>query len=289
MDTQQFTHPIADVPHTSFKAHQQQDSLIRNKSCIYQLKQVGVSIGEKEILSPVNLSLQPGRVYGLVGHNGSGKSTLLKVLSRTIAPTQGEVSLKGQAIETWKSRAFSQQVAYLPQYLPSANGLTARELLSMSRYAWHGMLGRKKASDKQAIDHAIALTGVADLLERQVDTLSGGERQRVWLTTLVAQQSGCLLLDEPTSALDVGHQLEVLQLIQTLGHDHGKCIVIIMHDINMAARYCDEIIALREGKMLLQAAPSEVMQPDVLQKIYGINMAVMHPEDHPPISFAKKL
>ncbi|WP_108446871.1 ABC transporter ATP-binding protein [Halomonas denitrificans] len=230
------------------------------------------------LLEPLDLEFAQGRVHGLIGHNGSGKSTLLKLLARQQAASRGELRLDGKPMTAWGHRAFARRVAYLPQHLPAADQLTGRELVGFGRYPWRGLLGRHGRDDEAAIDRALALTHTESFADRQVDTLSGGERQRVWLAMLLAQGSRFLLLDEPLAALDVAHQVEVLALTRRLCRELDLGVIIVLHDINMASRYCDRLVALHGGRLLAQGTPEEMMNGDTLKAIYGIPMHVMaHP------------
>lgn len=252
---------------------------------MFDLKSASFAVDGKVLLHPTDLSFAEGQVYGLIGHNGSGKSTLLKLLARQQPGTAGEILLDGRELQTWGTREFARQVAYLAQRLPPADNLTGRELVAFGRYPWHGLLGRLGPKDHALIDRAIALTHTEAFAERLVDTLSGGERQRVWLAMLLAQGSRFLLLDEPLAALDVAHQVEVLALIRTLCHELGVGVIIVLHDINMAARYCDRLVALREGRLLAQGSPVDMMTPVLLQDIYGLPMQVMtHPSGNHPVA-----
>ncbi|WP_159993850.1 ATP-binding cassette domain-containing protein [Roseomonas sp. 18066] len=254
----------------------------------YALDGVNFAVPGRMLLHPLSLTLEPGRVIGLIGHNGSGKSTLLKLLARQQPPSGGAIAFGGQALPRWKERAFARQVAYLPQQTAAAEAMLVRELVALGRYPWHGALGRFGADDRQKVEEAMALTGVAALADRQVETLSGGERQRVWLAMLVAQDAGWLLLDEPISALDIAHQVEVLALVQRLSRERGVGIVVVLHDVNMAARYCDELIALHSGRLVARGTPEEIMTPARLQEIYGLPLGVMrHPESGAPMSYVQ--
>ncbi len=241
----------------------------------FALEGVHVAVDERTLLHPLDLILPPGRVIGLIGHNGSGKSTLLKVLAGQLTPTGGQVQMDGKALSGWSSRAFARQVAYLPQTPPATGGLSVRELVSLGRYPWHGALGRFTAQDRQKVDEAIALTEIGPMADRLVDTLSGGERQRAWLATLVAQDAPCLLLDEPTSALDIAHQVEVLALVKRLSHERGIGVIIVLHDVNMAARFCDELLALHTGRMIARGKPVDLVEPATLEAIYGVPMEIL--------------
>lgn len=235
----------------------------------------GYAIDGKPLLHPTDIRFEQGTVYGLIGHNGSGKSTLLKLLARQYPCSGGEICFDAVPLTHWSNKAFARQVAYLPQHLPLAESLTGRELIAFGRYPWHGLLGRQTAEDREQIDRAIALTGTAALAERLVETLSGGERQRIYLAMLIAQQSRFLLLDEPLAALDVAHQAEVMALIHRLSRELELGVIVVIHDINMAARYCDQLVALHSGRILAQGTPAELMQPQPLQAIYGVAMQVL--------------
>lgn len=162
-----------------------------------------------------------------------------------------------------------------------------RELVGFGRYPWHGLLGRFSVDDQQEVERAMELTDVTRFADSLVDTLSGGERQRVWLAMLLAQHTRYLLLDEPTSALDIAHQVEVLALVQRLSRELDLGVIVVLHDINMAARYCDHLVALHSGRLLLQGSPAELMNPEHLQAIYGLPMSVIpHPDQSSSIAVA---
>lgn len=250
------------------------------------MSDIDYSIGSKTILSGIDLTLQGGRIYGLVGPNGSGKSTLLKIIARQIVPISGSLSIDGKPAREWGNRAFARNVAYMPQFTPATDGMTVRELVALGRFPWHGTLGRFTAADRDLVEEAIVRTDLADFADRMVANMSGGERQRAWIAMMLAQNSRCLLLDEPTSALDLAHQAGVLSLVQSLSHERGLTVVIVLHDINLASRYCDEIIALNRGQITAQGVPSEIMQGEMLQTIFGVGMGVFsHPSRGEPVSY----
>ncbi|WGS54829.1 ATP-binding cassette domain-containing protein [Paraburkholderia sp. D15] len=242
---------------------------------LYALERTAFAPGARTLLHPLNLTLEPERVHGLIGHNGSGKSTLLKLLARQLQPTAGVVRFAGKPLAAWPHREFAREVAYLPQQPPAADGMLVRELVALGRYPWHGALGRFTREDAARVDEAMTLTDVARHADRPVDSLSGGERQRAWIAMLVAQDCRCMLLDEPTSALDIGHQLGVLQLVRDLCARRRMTAVVVLHDVNMAARFCDDVFALREGRMLMRATPAELMRAGTLETIYGVPMDVL--------------
>jgi ferric hydroxamate transport system ATP-binding protein len=249
-------------------------------SAAYKLEQVSFAVAGRDLLRSIDLGFEAGSVTGLVGHNGSGKTSLIKLLARIHRPTRGRITFGGRSLADWPHRIFAQQVAHLPQYTPATDGLLVRELVALGRYPWHGALGRFSAEDRDRVNDAMQVTDVMRYAERAVDSLSGGERQRVWVAMLIAQGSRCVLLDEPTSALDIGHQLEILGLIRKLADERGVTAIVVLHDINMAARFCNELVALRSGEVLVKSSPDEVMRPDCLKRIYSVPMGVFRGPDN---------
>lgn len=253
---------------------------------MFRLDQISFRIPQRTLLFPTSFTFDAGKVYGLIGHNGSGKSTLIKLMARQTQLSGGSISLDGKDIAHWNQREFAKRVAYLPQHLPAATNLTACELIGMGRYAWNGLFGRQTAADKQAIAEALRLTHTEKFADQLVDTLSGGERSRIWLAMLLAQQSRFLLLDEPLAALDIAHQVEVMQLVHQLSRDLGLGVVIVIHDINLAAHFCDHLVALHSGKLLAQGDAQQIVNPPLLEAIYGIRLNVIpHPQTQHPVSF----
>lgn len=253
---------------------------------MFLVENAAFAIPERTLLHPISLYFEQGKVYGLIGHNGSGKSTLIKLLAKQNPYTLGQIYFDNKLLPEWSNREFAKRVAYLPQHLPQATNLTARELIAMGRYAWNGLFGSNKTQDNEAIERAMALTHTKKFADQQVDLLSGGERSRVWLAMLLAQQSQFLLLDEPLAALDIAHQVEVMQLVQTLAHEHNLGVIIVIHDINLASRFCDHLIALHSGRLLAEGNAFEIVNSDRLQDIYGIALNVIpHPKNQRPVSF----
>ena len=193
-------------------------------------------------------------------------------------PSSGSVLLEQQPIQRFSSKELAKHIAYLPQRLPEVADFYARELVMLGRFPWQKWLKKPTALDHEIVDLAMAQTQVTQFAEQVVNTLSGGERQRVWLAMCLAQQCQYLLLDEPLSALDIVYQVEVMQLIRRLVDDQGLTVVLILHDINLAARFCDELIALKGGKLCKHAPVHEVMQQSVLQEIFAVTLHLL---DHP--------
>ncbi|WP_438394255.1 ATP-binding cassette domain-containing protein [Caballeronia sp. DA-9] len=253
----------------------------------FTLNGVSFEAGDRTLLEPISLILPKKRVCGLIGHNGSGKSTLIKLLARQQSPTFGLIQFDGRPLADWGKRELARKIAYLPQQLPTADGLTVRELVALGRYPWHGAISRFTALDRSKTHEAMELTDVLQYADRAVDSLSGGERQRAWIAMLVAQDSECLLLDEPISALDIAHQVDVLSLVRRLSEERGLAVVAVLHDINMAARFCDDIVALKGGRKLAHAPSAQIMSAGTLSAIYDIPMGVFHrPNGGTPLGYA---
>lgn len=256
---------------------------------LFSLEGAGATVDGRTILAPLSLHLERGRIYGLVGANGSGKSTLVGLLARLRRPSCGSISFLGRDLAGYGSREFARLVAHMPQFTPPCDGMTVAELVSLGRFPWHGPFGRFGAEDAARVEAALDETGLTAFADRAVDDLSGGERQRVWLAMMVAQNPRCLLLDEPTSALDIAHQVDVLGLVRRLSRARGIAAVIVLHDINMAASLCDEILALKAGRLIHRGAPERIMSPAVLASIYDIDMGILpHPRSGAPIGYVER-
>ncbi|MGM0571024.1 ABC transporter ATP-binding protein [Marinobacter sp.] len=241
----------------------------------FDIRNLAVRFGDTTILRQINLAFNEGQVTALLGHNGSGKSTLLKTLARQIPASTGDIMLEGHPASSLGARAFARIVGYLPQHPPGTDGLTVRELVALGRYPWRGPLGRYSDKDHSLIDQAIADTDLESFAHRSVDTLSGGERQRAWIAMLLAQQTRCLLLDEPISALDVKHQVETLRLVQRLAEQRELTVIVVLHDVDLASRFCDRLVALKGGDVVADGAPADIMDSQILESIYSVPMGVM--------------
>ncbi|MFB2595409.1 ABC transporter ATP-binding protein [Paracoccus sp. p4-l81] len=251
---------------------------------LFHIDGLDVAVPSRKLLDGIALGIPAGQVTALIGHNGSGKSTLLKVLARQVAASRGRVQFAGRDLADWPARDFARRLAFLPQSPPPAEGMTVRELVALGRFPWHGSLGRFGAQDRAAVAAAMQECAVAEFADRLVDTLSGGERQRVWLAMMVAQQADTLLLDEPISALDIAHQVEVLALVRRMCHSQGRSAVVVLHEVNMTARFCDHVVALRSGRVIMQGGPATLMRPDALAAIYGLPMQVLTRNDGAPVA-----
>jgi iron complex transport system ATP-binding protein len=235
----------------------------------------GYPAGEALVLRGLHLEIGDGDIVALVGPNGSGKSTLLRALGRVLKPRRGTVYLDGRAMREWPTREVARRLALLPQGPTLAADLSVHELVWLGRSPHQGMLGLPSRKDEEAVRSAIEETGIAPLTGRRLSELSGGERQRVWVAMALAQQPQVLLLDEPTTFLDLNHQLELLDLIRYLNREHGITVVMVLHDLNQAARYARRVVVLKEGDVYADGTPAEVLTPDTLRDVFGVEGQVL--------------
>lgn len=231
--------------------------------------------GDREILHGLDLDLPSGRITAIVGANACGKSTLLRCMSRLLAPRRGQVLLDGRAVHHMPPRALARQLGLLPQFPLAPDGISVLDLVSQGRHPHQGLLSRWSPADDAAVAEALEATGTADLAEREVDELSGGQRQRVWIAMALAQQTDLLLLDEPTTFLDINHQIEVLDLLTDLNRTRGTTIVIVLHDLNLAARYADLLVAMREGVLHSAGPPADVLTEAMVREVFGMESRVI--------------
>jgi len=224
-----------------------------------------------EIIRELHLQIPDGKITALVGRNGCGKSTLLKALARLLQPTHGHVFLDGQAIQQLPTREVAKQLAILPQSPTAPEGLTVEGLVRQGRYPHMNLFGKRSAEDEEIVQWALQATHMYDLRERDLTELSGGQRQRAWVAMALAQGTDLLLLDEPTTYLDMAHQLEVLELLEELNREQGKTIVMVVHDLNHAARYAQHMIAVTDGRIWASGIPAEIMTPELLLEVFGVH------------------
>ncbi|MGI8588507.1 MAG: ABC transporter ATP-binding protein [Chloroflexia bacterium] len=243
-----------------------------------------VRYGERQVIADLALTITHGGITALVGPNGSGKSTLLKTLARLLKPSAGAVYLDGAAISRLPSAVVAREIAILPQGPVAPAGLTVGELVEQGRYPHAGPLRMLRRQDYATIAEALELTGMVGFAGRPLDSLSGGERQRAWIALALAQATPILLLDEPTTFLDIGHQLEVLDLVRRLNVERGMTIVLVLHDLNQAARYAGRMVVLNEGKIVADGAPSAVLTPGLLAQVFGVRAnIIMDPASRTPV------
>lgn len=232
---------------------------------------LSVGYGEKLILKNLNIEIPDKKITTIIGSNGCGKSTLLKTMTRIISQQSGATILDGENIANQKTKDLARKMAILPQTPESINGLTVGELVSYGRFPYQKGLGKLTKRDYEVIDWALEVTGTSDYKYRSVDALSGGQRQRVWIAMALAQETEIIFLDEPTTYLDMAHQLEVLKLLQKLNKEQQRTIIMVLHDLNQAARFADYLIALKDGKIIKAGRCEEVIQSEVLKTVFNID------------------
>jgi iron complex transport system ATP-binding protein len=236
------------------------------------------------VATDLSIEIPDGRVSALIGPNGSGKSTLLRALSRLLKPKAGEVILDGRAIGSYATKEVARRLAILPQVLISPESITVEELVAYGRFPRRRSIGGMQEEDRRAIEWALEVTATKELRDRPVDHLSGGQRQRAWIALVLAQGTDLILLDEPTTFLDIAYQLEVLELLKHLNEAEGKTIVMVLHDINMACEYSHRLFALRDGKLIAQGDPREVLKAELIRDVFGIDAHILeHPSSGAPM------
>ncbi|KQS65730.1 ABC transporter ATP-binding protein [Modestobacter sp. Leaf380] len=231
--------------------------------------------GRRRVLDGVDLVPEPGRLTCLVGPNGSGKSTLLQTLGRVVPTRGGRVVLDGRDIADWPGPQVARRVALLTQDPQGPGGLRVRELVEQGRHPWVGAFGALRRHDDEAMADAMTAAGVDHLADRRLDELSGGERQRAWIALALAQDTPTLLLDEPTTFLDVAHQLELLRLVRRRCDERGTTVVVVLHDLNQAARFADRVVALHRGAVVADGTPEQVLTPGLLREVFHVEAVVV--------------
>ncbi|MBT0769564.1 ABC transporter ATP-binding protein [Kineosporia sp. J2-2] len=229
----------------------------------------------RPVVEGLNLAVPPGRVTMIVGPNACGKSTTLRAMARLLAPASGAILLDGKDIQKTPTRDVASVLGILPQTPVAPDGIVVSDLVGRGRYPHQGWLRRWTREDDEAVAEAMRATDVLELAGRPVDSLSGGQRQRVWIAMALAQRTDLLLLDEPTTYLDVAHQLEVLDLLIDLNDRRGTTVVVVLHDLNLACRYADHLVAMRAGRVMAEGAPAEVVTADLIGEIFGMRCSVV--------------
>ncbi|WGX95403.1 ABC transporter ATP-binding protein [Nocardioides sp. L-11A] len=222
------------------------------------------------VVHGVSVRLEPGRVTALIGPNGSGKSTVLRSLARLHPVAEGRVTLDDADTAPLSAKEFARRVTLLSQSRPHPSGLEVRDVVAFGRHPHRGRFAGATDADRAAVDHAMAVTGIADMAGRPVDQLSGGELQRVWLATCLAQDTAVVLLDEPTNHLDLRYQVETLDLVRDLADRHGTALGVVLHDLNHAATVADQVVLLHQGTVRAVGTPVDVLTPAHLSAVYGL-------------------
>ena len=238
-------------------------------------EKLSLGYGERQIVGELDLAIAPGKLTVIVGSNGCGKSTLLRGLARLLTPRGGQVVLDGRSIQQLSTKQVATIMGVLPQSPVAPEGIVVADLVGRGRYPHQGWFRQWSADDDRAVAEALAATDTLELAGQPVDELSGGQRQRVWIAMALAQQTQLLLLDEPTSFLDISHQVEVLDLLTDLVRERQRTIVAVLHDLNLACRYADEIVAMKAGRIVASGAPEAVITEAVVAEVFGMQSRIV--------------
>jgi iron complex transport system ATP-binding protein len=233
-----------------------------------------LSYDSRIVVDGLDLAVPPGRITAIVGANACGKSTLLRALARLLTPKQGAVHLDGRALHSIPSRELAQRLGILPQSPIAPEGLTVVDLVNRGRSPHQTWWRQWSKADEEAVQDALAATGMTDLADRPVDELSGGQRQRAWIAMAVAQGTPVLLLDEPTTYLDLAHQIDVLDLITDLNRRESRTVVMVLHDLNQACRYADHVVAMKSGRIVAEGSPAEVITAETVADVFDLNCRI---------------
>lgn len=236
---------------------------------------VHLAYDQRRVVHGVDLAVPTGQVTVIVGANGCGKSTLLRGLGRILRPVEGSVELDGRDLQKTRPREVAAVLGLLPQQPVAPEGITVADLVGRGRHPHQGAFRRWSAGDADAVARALALTDTQDLAARRVEELSGGQRQRVWVAMMLAQDPRILLLDEPTTYLDIAHQVDLLDLLAELNEQRGTTVVMVLHDLNLAARYAHHLVVMAEGRVLREGAPAEVLDAACVQEAFGLEARVI--------------
>ncbi|MFW6324764.1 MAG: ABC transporter ATP-binding protein [Desulfovibrionales bacterium] len=248
------------------------------------LERVSAGYGKGEVVRNVSFGVDQGELFVIIGPNGSGKTTLLRSVSGMPLSVQGDLQVLGRPLSRFKGRALARTVALVPQGLPEESPFTVLETVLMGRFAHQGLLGLQTGKDRETAEEAMETTRVSHLAGRRVDHLSGGEKQRVFIARALCQEPDIMLLDEPTASLDLAHQTRIMDLLEHLRSERGMTVIMVSHDLNLAAMYGDKLLLLSGGEVLSTGTPSEVMTFDTLEKAYG---AVLLVDENPLGSFPR--
>lgn len=246
---------------------------------ILQLKGVSFAYHRDPVVKHISMQVEPGEFIGVLGPNGSGKSTLLKLLGGILKPDSGTVLLKDKKLFEYKRKILAQSIAWLPQEHTMAFSYRVDEIVLMGRHPYLSPLTFEGQKDFDIADQAMRTTDTTHLSERQFTDISGGEKQRVMMASAMAQEPEVMLLDEPTTALDIKYQLEIINILERLNRNNGMTLILAMHDLHLASRFCRRLILIDQGKIVKDGTPEEVLQKEILETVYGVQLKVFHDPD----------
>lgn len=247
-------------------------------------KNLNISYGNLDIVKDLNLDIPKGKITTIIGSNGCGKSTILKTIARIIQPKSGDIFINDINMKEQSPKELAKTMAVLPQSPQAPAGLTVEELIAYGRFPHQKGFGKMKKEDNDIVTWALKSTGIEEFRDRPMEALSGGQRQRAWIAMALAQQTNILILDEPTTYLDLAHQLEVLKLLEELNRKQGTTIVMVVHELNNAARFADHMVGVKGGKVVCEGDPLQVMTKENLRELFSIDAEiVMDPRNNKPV------
>lgn len=256
----------------------------------FRMENLASGYEQVRVFEGLNLTIEEGKVTTIIGPNGCGKSTLLKTIGRILKKQQGTVYLQEQNMQNLSTKDIAKKLAILSQTPIAPGQLKVEELIAYGRYPHRNNVNRLTNKDEEMIEWALTVTNTMEYRNRELAQLSGGQRQRVWLAMALAQETNILLLDEPTTYLDMAHQLEVLNIVKSLNEQHSCTIVMVLHDINHAARYSDHLIAMRNGIIMQTGTPQEILSAEVMRKVFNIDARIMEdPVTNTPVCYGYEI
>mgnify|MGYP002552815880 FL=1 len=242
---------------------------------VFTVKNLSFAYGRQQVLKNLDLELHEGKITTLIGANGCGKSTLFSLMTKNLRPDGGRILLRGQDIAGMKLREFARQAAIVHQYNTAPVDLSVEKLVGYGRTPYHTMgLSPDPKEDEEKIRRAMEITHTYKHKDKPVSELSGGQKQRIWIAMALAQDTKVLFLDEPTTYLDIRYQLQILKLIRQLNREYGITIVMVLHDINQSLYYSDEIVAMKDGKMIAHGLPEEILTGELVREVYDVNLDI---------------
>lgn len=249
---------------------------------VYSVKNLSFSYDKHQVLDDVSFELKEGKITTLIGANGCGKSTLFRLMTKNLKPDKGEIQINGRSLSELRLKDFARQTAIVHQYHTAPEDLTVEKLISYGRTPYHGFgCFSKEKEDQEKIRWAMEITHTLKYKDQAVAELSGGQKQRVWIAMALAQDTKILFLDEPTTYLDIRYQLQILKLIRQLNREFGMTIVMVLHDMNQSLYYSDEILAMKDGKVIAQGSPETIITTELVKEIYDVDLTIEKKDNRP--------
>lgn len=241
---------------------------------IIQASNVSLSYQKKEIIKDLDIGFIKGKISVIIGPNGCGKSTLLKGMSRLLKKETGNIYLNETDVDSLSTKEIARRLAFLPQSATAPDDVTVRDVVELGRYPYRGVLKKISKEESEIVDDVLKRTSLLPLADENINNLSGGQKQRVWIAMALAQKTDIILLDEPTTYLDLGHQIDILNLLQELNEQTGVTIIMVLHDLNLASRFSDIMIGMKDGAIKYQGTPFDIMTPEILQELFSIKTVI---------------